>query len=171
MSSVHFETQVFKLSPGTVIKQSFELWLMRYGWIFLLPVIACLVGACFRWEWLVVALALCLIIYPFGLMILYFRYGMSDEGILAIKPQKIFFTDSSFTISHYKINEEDGSMREIDHKEIDLCDLKSVNENKKGIILRFKNQPMKFVFIPAEAFPKERDIFTDLMKENGILFV
>ncbi|MDE6396246.1 MAG: hypothetical protein K2K84_03135 [Muribaculaceae bacterium] len=164
-------TAPFSVTPSQYIGRVMGYWLSKWGWILLLPFFVCGMLAFIRWEWLIVAFILLLIIYPFILVMLYFTYGLSEEGINTVKPQRIGLINNRLIIKYLVRDDETGEFIPSDEKLVDLDSIKSVSESDRGVTIRLKGNFYKHIFVPDDSLNDQRINFITLLKENGTLFV
>ncbi len=164
-------TKPFSITPSQYIGRVMSFWFAKWGWILLFPFCLCGMLAFFRWEWLIVALILLLIIYPFILVMLYFMYGLTEEGVRAVKPRQVCLNDGILGIRYLTKDDESDTYTTAGESEINFDSIKSVSETEKGITIRLKGSFYKHLFVPDDSLGEQRNNFTTLLKESGTMFV
>lgn len=117
----------------------------------------------YRWEWIVVGIALLLLIYPFILSFVYFRYGLSPESRREIQPRRVIFDDEGITVEILKAHTDDqGQTTYTDDAKarINYSQVRDVNQSSEGVTLRLKTPRYAHVFVPSTAFENQTDIET-----------
>lgn len=169
-------TMLYRVTPATYTARIMSQWMSRWGWVFIIPFGVCGCMAFYRWEWIVVALALALIVYPFVVMMVYFNFGLSDTGRRAIMPRRITFDEESITVGLYKeIPNDDGTDSSyviIDSYNIDYRNIKSAEYHEdKGFILYLRSPRYEHVFIPETSVGPNKSDIDGVLRKNGIPFV
>ena len=143
-------------------------WLQKWGWTIIVPFGVCGAMAALRWEWIIVALILLLLVYPFILAMLYFNYGLKPEYRRLVQPANISVYSSGVTINFENANQP---------VLISFNQLKNVVVEKKGLTLRLKIPKYACLHIPDDVWiadsddckPKEEVI--RILTQNGMEFV
>ena len=164
-------TKPFTVTPSQYIGRVMGFWLSKWGWILLFPFFICGMLAFFRWEWLIVAFILLLIIYPFILVMLYFMYGLNQDGVRSVSPRQIQLMKDKLVVKYLRKNDDTDEFIPYEETEFNLSSLRSVTENDKGITIRLSGGFHKHIFIPDESLCDQRRKFTELLKESGTMFV
>lgn len=108
-----------------------------------------------------VGIALLLLIYPFILSFVYFRYGLSPESRHEIAPRRVTFTDSDINIEILKAHIDDQEQKNYMVEEsvrINYSHVRNVNHSSEGITLRLKIPRYAHIFVPSAAFENQTDI-------------
>lgn len=169
-------TMLYRVTPATYTARIMSQWLSRWGWVLIIPFGICGCMAFYRWEWIVVALALALIVYPFVIMMVYFNFGLSDAGRRAIMPRRITFDAESITVDLYKaIPTDDGndpSYVLADSYNIDYNNVKNAEfQDGKGIVLYLRAPRYEHIFIPETSVESNKSDIDEVLRKNGIPFV
>jgi len=137
-----------------------SMWLARYGWILIIPFGFCGCMAFYRWEWIIVGLVLLLLIYPFILSFIYFKYGLSPESRRAIQPRRLTIADDGITIEYFgtHTDNEGHTTYDLERKEkTNYSEVRSVNQSSEGMTIRLGRHRYDHVFIPVNAFDNDAD--------------
>lgn len=110
-------TEIFRVAPSRFVGEYMLTFLYRWGWILVIPLGVCGCLAVNRWEWLVVGLILLLIIYPFVLATVYFRYGLSEEASMFIRPMRVEISRDGVCL-HLMRKDESQEVRKEESQEI-----------------------------------------------------
>lgn len=153
-------TRIYIVSPARYVARIMSMWMTRYGWILIIPFGFCGCMAFFRWEWIVVGLALFLLVYPFILSFMYFKYGLSPESRRAIQPRRITFDDHDMTIEYYcKQTDSEGQTTYVFERkeEKNYSEVRNVTQSSEGVTIRLGQHGYDHVFVPADAFDNDAD--------------
>lgn len=178
-------TGIIRVTPSAYVSRIMTGWLGRYGWVAAVVFGICGAIAAIRWEWLVVTLILLLIVYPFILAMVYFRYGLSPEHLVFTRPMKATLTDNALILRIMEKSEGEGE--ESDNvaqtpsmaKVINFNDIKNVSPLKNALLIRLRTPRYATVFLPDTGWIETegeaaeistRAIVEDVLTKNGIKF-
>lgn len=141
---------VYKNNATAYARLVMRRWVGRWWGIFAIPVIILLIAALWQIEFVVVALALLLLIYPFALMIVYYNYALSPKAIESLSPHRVIYRDDD-TI--HVISEPDENYHiKYDDRFIDCKKLNDVSLSGDNMILIYSKSPDGFEIIPKSVF-------------------
>lgn len=174
MSDRVIETSIFRCTPSQYTRGVLVARMSRYGFFLLLPLLAAAVGAFYRWEWIVVGLALLLLVYPFVLMNCYFRYSMREEALVFIRPMRVVVGSEGLALLLFRDEVRDGEVRHVaaGRYEIPFSDVRSAAVSPRCLTLRLLRPEYASLRIPDSAWTEiaDKTAATDILQENGIKF-
>lgn len=94
MLEEEYVTNIVTNTPSQFMGRVLTQWLSAHCSIFIVPLVICGALAVFRYEWIIVGLALMLLFYPFILFMAYFKVGLRPEVADFIRPFQIRLTES-----------------------------------------------------------------------------
>ena len=97
-------TLPFRNTPSQYVRHIMERLALRWCWILLIPLIFFAFLAFYRWQWIVVGLAVLFILYPFILSFVYFHYALSPEAQRFVRLMSLSFKQDGIDISYLKEN-------------------------------------------------------------------
>ncbi len=179
------ETEIIRTTPSAYVSRIMTGWLGSYGWIAVTIFGICGAMAALRWEWLIVALILLLIVYPFVLAMVYFRYGLSPEHLVLTRPIRVTVTDSALLVDIMEATREDISAEEkttyrpIRRAVLNYSLVKNVTNLKDSLLIRLKEPRYATLCIPdckwicndtCEGGAQIRAAVVEALTKNGIKF-
>lgn len=119
-----------------------------------MPLVFCVVAACFNVMWVFVAFMLVCLLYPGLLMMIYFNYALSPQARRTLLPHSVTLTDDSIRVTYHKPDEDD-SMPPVRHLPGDevytAVDVKSVEPGADFVTIYLKTPRYHHLSIPAGA--------------------
>ena len=153
-------TRIYSVGPGRYVARIMSMWLARFGWILVIPFGFCGCMAFFRWEWIVVGMALLLLVYPFVLSFIYFKYGLSPESRRAIQPRRVTIDDTAMTVEYLAAHTDDEGQTTYTTEgteQTNYSEVRNVTLSSDGVTIRLKRQRYDHIFVPANAFDDDAD--------------
>ena len=171
-------TKPFRNTPQQFVARILHLWLKRYWWILALPVVVCGAMAVFKWEWIIVALMIILLIYPFVLAMVYFNYALAPENRRFIKPLRLDVSPNGMKISYLNIDDEDGEevLYKLDSEELVPFEaIKSVIPGQDDMVIMLTNPRYANITIAdkdwmTDKIKEQKTEILELFHKNGIKF-
>lgn len=99
-------TSTYSIKPSAYTRAVMGRWLGRYMLLLVLPVIATAIAAAWRIEMLVVAFMLLLLVYPFALFNVYFRYALTVRAAMNVTPHRVVLSPEGNLFVEYIPDEE-----------------------------------------------------------------
>lgn len=141
-------TLPFQGTPSAYVRHVFVAWLCRWWWVWALPIAACVVGACFDFVWVFVALMIICLLYPGLLMMIYFNYALSPEARRTLLPRRVTISDKpDITITY----EDDRTPAEV----IGAADVKDVEFGGSNVTITLLKPRYHHITVPVSAIPEE----------------
>lgn len=174
------KTNPFVTTSGDYLSVLLSLWLPRYGWAVMLPVVACgALGFMFDERLLLVALMLLFIVVPMLMSFLYTYYMLTPEARRAVIRKEVEIDEGRSIRLTYLPPEEaeetrDKSRRMLlpiaseeelekplpplripDPETIGWCDVTGVRYTSRFTVYLLRGPRLTFLLIPHSAFQKE----------------
>lgn len=119
-----------------------------------------------------------LLIYPFVLSMLYFRYGLTLESREYIRPVRLKIDEESLKLIYVREkyansdNEESPEYIEERRRTIFWSEINKVVVSKRKLIIRFRAPKYSSITVPEHAWKEMNDKLRtiDILLENGIKF-
>ncbi|MCH5219487.1 MAG: hypothetical protein J1F20_02865 [Muribaculaceae bacterium] len=177
------ETDIIRIPSGTLARHAITQTMRKYRWWFCAaPAVSCLLAVS-RWEWLIVGLALCLIVYPFVVMTVYFGDMLDPCVAIFTRPVKISFTADTMICRFYETSQNDKEAPQhqlpVNEKTIPIEDIKRIWQGQDSIRLYIRHpKPLCITILdrqwqtPVPLTPQDcRLRVMGLLRENGTEFV
>lgn len=115
---MNLTTKPFRQSAAQCGRQAAVRLIERRWWAFALPLAIALVASMWDWRFIVAAMALALVAYPFVLMVAYYSHALTPEGAKAILRRKVTIADSGIDVV-YEPYDDDSRAPQPEHINID----------------------------------------------------
>lgn len=175
-------TQAFSTTSGDYLSVLMHLWLPRYGWTLLLPILLCTaVGFIFDERFLLIALMFVFIVVPMLMSFLYTYYMLTPEARRAVIRKRVEIDDNrSLRLVYLPEEKEEGTERGKpasertllpiasdkecaplpplpvpDPETIPCTDIIAVKSTSRFRVYLLKGPRLNFVLIPWEALRPE----------------
>ncbi len=99
-------TQTFRQSASECGRKAAMELVERRWWVFALPLAAALVASLWDWRWIVAALALALVAYPFVLMMAYYSHALTPQGAMALLRRRVEIGDDGIDIIYEPVDDD-----------------------------------------------------------------
>lgn len=137
------------ITSGTYLSILYRLFLVRWWWLLLLPVVMCLgliaVDTRFGFVALIVAMAMIIVSFP----VLYY-FALTQESRWSILEKTVTVTDGGLRL--------DFASDKMRQHIISWSDLASTTVLSHCFVLRFKKNSYTFLAIPLDAFSSEEEL-------------
>lgn len=145
-------TEPFQGTPSAYVRHVFVAWLCRWWWVWALPVAACVIGACYNFVWVFVALMIVCLLYPGVLMMIYFNYALSPEARHTLLPRRVTITDApAITITYEKSPDRKNLPPEENYG---TADVKDVELGGHNIVFILRHPRYHHISVPITAVPE-----------------
>lgn len=160
-------TAIYSLKPSVYTRAVMGRWLGRYFLLLSLPVLAAAIAGAWRVEMLVVALMLVLLVYPFALFNVYFRYALTPKAAFGVIPHRVAVDPAGNLSVEYSPDEDHP--RAMETERIAAGDILSVGQSRGCVAVVYGRGCGDMLLIPLSAFGCEgcmtRDEFLRRMFE------
>ena len=95
---MNLTTKPFRQSAAQCGRQAASRLIERRWWAFALPLAIALVASIWDWRFIVAAMALALVAYPFVLMVAYYSHALTPEGARAILRRTVTISDTGIDV-------------------------------------------------------------------------
>lgn len=149
--SATFTTEQFRLTPAKYLRVAAGKLLPAVTACMALPLVACLVAACFDLRWAFVALILLFLVAPTLMAYIYFYKLLAPEAREALQPKKIVFEKDALTVVYLPVEDDMPvpAPRRIRHTEI------TDRHFSAGCLMLYVAGDRYPLLIPQEAMPAE----------------
>lgn len=146
-------TEIIRLKPGRYVRLAAGIWLGKWWWVFLLPLLALGVMAMGDIVYLVAIFALICIVYPGIMMLMYFDHALRPEAAFATLPHKIEVSDKGLCITYFPA-EEGARCPKPRFIPIEMIDV--VEDNGHSWTITLKSSKYDFIEVPKSAIPPDK---------------
>ncbi len=148
-------TAIYSLKPSAYTRAVLVRWLGRNLLWLSLPVIAALAASFWRLEMLVLAFMLMLLIYPFALLNVYFRYALTRKAAFEVIPHRIVIAENGNLTVEYIPDEEHP--RAVEPIEISAGSLLDIGQSRGNVVVAYGKNCGDLLVIPPEAFSTDEN--------------
>jgi len=141
-------TDVYRQSASQCGRKAALALLNRWWWAFALPIAMALVASMWDWRWIVAAMALALVAYPFVLMMAYYSCVLKPEAAKGLLSRRVEIGDGGIDIV-YEQQSEDRPAPEPEHIMLDRI----VGYEDRGDAIAIKHLDGELV-IPVSALDR-----------------
>lgn len=161
-------TNEFALTPGVYATRMAYMGIWRLALPLGVALLAILFCALWRWEFIIVALALLLIIFPTVLMLTYFTMAAKPMAIAAVYTQTVSLTPNGIMRTFYP-DERYNDVPEPQTFQLDS--VSQVEISDKYMILKIISNGTVLIIIPQHAMSQQvRENFISTLQQFGIVF-
>lgn len=109
MQKPKITTNIIHGNRSSYVRELMSLWFNRTGiWFIPVPLIAVVAGLTYNNAFLYLAAIIIFLIYPFGLMMVYFNYALEKRtSLLGIFPHTVCFGETEIDIVYHPLTSED----------------------------------------------------------------
>lgn len=142
-------TESFRQSASECGRKAAMEFVERRWWAFALPLAAALIAAMWDWRWIVAAMALVLVAYPFALMMAYYSRMLTPEGAMALLRRRVEIGDEGIDIVYEPLDDEHP---EPDARHIAISEVKGYEDRGDSIAVIHSGGTL---VIPVSALDKQ----------------
>lgn len=156
------ESLPFAITSGEYLKTLLSLWLPRWWWLPVIPIVAALMLAFILSDerFALIAVMLAFIVVPMGMSFLYTYYMLTPEARRAILKKKVTVMPGRALVLEYEsVHSEDSEVGErfpVPRPEtIAWDDILRVKFTRNYVVYVLKSQRLQFVMVPWETLPRD----------------
>lgn len=138
-------TDTYSHSAAECGRRAAMCFLEKWWWAFVLPLLCALAASLWDWRWIVAALALALVAYPFVLMMAFYTRALTPQAAKATLKRHVEISDAGIEIVYEPIDEESSPP---ENERIQLSDINRVDDRGDHLSLLFSEGEL---IIPVSA--------------------
>ena len=154
---MHFGS--FSITSSVYTKLVFRAYLMRYWWLYALPLAALIALTFYNINFIYTILMLCFIIYPMAMIMVYFWYLLTKEIRWSILEKEM-----TADASGIKLYFEDFS------QSLKWSEFSGYTTTSKYLLLNFGIRRFTYFVVPFDVFIDKEQLreFVALLNDNGV---
>lgn len=150
LCGVRIATETYRIEPSTYARVVLGRWLSRYWWIGAVPVALAVGFSFWQIEFLIVALILAMLVYPFAVFTVYMNYALTDRARASLLPH-VTILDNDKIVEKWDVVDDVPTMLP-NVFSLEVNRLNGISQTKNQIILAYGRGVADILIIPVTSF-------------------